>query len=83
MLFIESEEVDPSALTLDFSPYGLRLQTAAALTPGQPVEIVLGDKPGSIIDARVAWVGQVETDQAGQAGLEFLRPLTSQHLADG
>ena len=78
VLVIENDEIDPSALTLDLSPFGLRLQTAAALVPGQPVGVLLGDKSQGVIDARIAWVGQVDTDQAGQAGLEFLRPLASE-----
>ena len=82
ILFIEGEEIDPSALTVDLSQNGLRLQTDAALAPGQPVGILLGEKSDGVIDARVAWVGRVETDQAGQAGLEFLRPLASERLAD-
>jgi len=82
ILFIEGEEIDPSALTVDLSQNGLRLQTDAALAPGQPVGVLLGDKSEGVINARVAWVGKVETDQAGQAGLEFLRPLASERLAD-
>ena len=82
ILFIEGEEIDQSALSVDLSQNGLRLQTDAALAPGQPVGVLLGDKSEGVINARVAWVGKVETDQAGQAGLEFLRPLASERLAD-
>jgi hypothetical protein len=28
------------------------------------------------IKARIIWVGKADTDQAGQAGFEFLNPLT-------
>ena len=83
VLFIEREDVDQSSLTLDLSEYGLRLQTAASLAPGQPVGVLLGDRSEGVIDARVVWVGKVETDQPGQAGLEFLRPLASKSLAGG
>ena len=83
LLIVEGVEVDQSALTVDVSPHGLRLQTAASLAPGQPVGVVLRGRSGGVVDARVVWVGKVETDQAGQAGLEFLRPLASKSLAGG
>jgi hypothetical protein len=81
ILVIEGEEVDQSSLTVDLSQYGLRLQTAASLAPGQQVGLLPDDRSGSVIGARVVWVGKVETDQAGQAGLEFMRPLASTSLA--
>ena len=81
ILVIEREEIDQSSLTLDLSEYGLRVKTAATLAPGQPVGVLLGDRPESVIDARVVWVGKVESDQARQAGLEFLRPLARESLA--
>jgi hypothetical protein len=81
LLVIEGEEVDQSALTVDVSPHGLRLQTGASLTPGLPVGVLLDEKTERVIEARVVWVGQIETDQAGQAGLEFLYPLASNSLA--
>jgi hypothetical protein len=77
ILFIEGEEVDQSAATVDLSQYGLKLQTSAPLAPGQPVGVLLGDVSEGVISARVAWVGKVETDQAGHAGLEFLHPLAT------
>jgi hypothetical protein len=81
ILVVEGQGVDESSLTVDLSPYGLRLQTAASLAPGQPVGVLLRGRSEGFIDARVVWVGKVETDQAGQAGLEFLRPLASKSLA--
>ena len=80
ILVIEGEEVDQSSLAVDLSPYGLRLQTAASLAPGQQVGLLPADRSGGVIGARVVWVGKVETDQAGQAGLEFVRPLASKIL---
>ena len=83
ILVLEGEEADHSSLVVDFSPYGLRLQTAALLSPGQQVGLlsVPEDKLGRAIGARVIWVGKVATDQSGQAGLEFLRPLAKESLA--
>jgi hypothetical protein len=82
VLYIESEETDQSASTVDVSQHGLRIQTAAKLEPGQAVGVLLGDGSEGVISARVAWVGKVETKEAGQAGLKFLRALTSKILAD-
>jgi len=81
ILVIEGEEVDQLSLTVDLSQYGLRLQTAASVAPGQQVGLLPDDRSGGVIGARVVWVGKVETDQAGQAGLEFLSPLASKGLA--
>jgi hypothetical protein len=79
LLVIEGEEVDRSALTVDLSPHGLRLQTAAWLTPGQQVGLLPlpDDSSKDVIGACVVWVGKAETYQAGQAGLAFLRPLAN------
>ena len=80
ILVIEGEEVDQPSLTMDLSQYGLRLQTAAALAPGQHVGLLPNDRSEGLIGAQVVWVGKVETDQAGQAGLEFVSPLASTRL---
>ena len=80
ILVIEGEEVDQSSLIVDLTPYGVRVQTAASLSPGQRVRLLRADRSGGVIDARVVWVGKLEADQAGQAGVEFLRPLASTSL---
>jgi hypothetical protein len=77
ILYVEGEEVDHSAVSVDLSQHGLRLQTAASLAPGQPVGVLMDEQSQFVLDARVVWVGRVESDQSGQAGLEFLRPLAS------
>ena len=73
-LLIESDEYP--ATTVDFSPYGLRLQSNATLAPGQPVRLVLATEPACLVKARVAWVGKADSPQAGQTGFQFLNPLT-------
>src|SRR5208337_5362446 len=75
-LVIEGDEVEYLASTVDLSPYGLRLQSDATLVPGQPVGLLLAAEPGCFIKARVVWVGKADSAQAGQAGFEFLNPLT-------
>jgi hypothetical protein len=75
-LVIESDEAEYLATTVDLSPHGLRLQSEATLAPGQPVGLLLATEPACFIRARVAWVGRADSAQAGQAGFQFLNPLT-------
>src|ERR1035441_7433916 len=75
-LVIEGDEAEYLATTVDLSPHGLRLQSDVTLAPGQPVGLLLATEPACFIRARVAWVGQADSAQAGQAGFEFLNPLT-------
>ncbi|MGA2609847.1 MAG: PilZ domain-containing protein [Terriglobia bacterium] len=75
-LVIEGDEAEYLATTVDLSPHGLRLQSDATLVPGQPVGLLLATEPDCFIKARVVWVGKVDSAQAGQAGFEFLNPLT-------
>jgi hypothetical protein len=75
-LVIESDEAEYLATTVDLSPYGLRLQSDATLAPGQPVGLLLATEPACVVKARVVWVGKADSAQAGQAGFQFLNPLT-------
>ena len=75
-LVIEGDEAEYVANTVDLSPHGLRLQSDATLAPGQPVGLLLGTESNCFIKARVVWVGKADSAQAGQAGFEFLNPLT-------
>jgi hypothetical protein len=40
------------------------------------VGLLLAAEPDCFIKARVVWVGKADSAQAGQAGFEFLNPLT-------
>ncbi len=75
-LVLEGEEAEQIASTVDVSDHGLRLQTQSALSPGQPVGLVLGDGPGYMLSARVVWVGKLDSGLDGQSGLEFSEPHT-------
>jgi hypothetical protein len=75
-LVIEGDEAEFHATTIDLSPHGLRLQSDATLAPGQPVGLLLATEPDCFIRARVVWVGKADSAQAGQAGFQFLNPLT-------
>lgn len=75
-LVMESGEAKYLATTVDLSSYGMRLQSNATLAPGQPVGLLLATEPAYLIKARVAWVGKADSAQAGQAGFQFLNPLS-------
>ncbi len=75
-LVLEGEEAEQVASTVDVSEHGVRLQAQTALSPGQPVGLVLGDGPGYVLGARVIWVGKLDSDLEGQSGVEFAEPHT-------
>ena len=75
-LVIEGDATEHLATTVDLSPHGLRVQSDATLAPGQPVGLLLAAEPACFIKARVVWVGKAASAQAGEAGFEFLSPLT-------
>jgi len=74
-LVIEGDEADHVATAVDMSQHGMRLQTDFPLLPGQRVGLLLSDTPNYVLGARVVWLGKVDSEQAGEAGLEFLKPL--------
>jgi len=71
-IVLESDEAEFLANSVDISPHGLRVQTDATLAPGQPVGLVLASDPECFIKARIVWIGKSDSDQAGQAGFEFM-----------
>ena len=75
-LLIEGDEAEILADTVDLSAHGVRAQTNATFTPGQSVGLLFPSMPDCYIKARIVWVGKAESDQSGQAGFEFLNPLT-------
>jgi hypothetical protein len=74
-LVIEGEDAEYLATAVDLSLHGVRLQSDASLTPGQPVGLLLATNPDCFIKARVVWVGKADNDRVGQAGFEFLDPI--------
>jgi hypothetical protein len=58
--------------TFDLSPYGVGVESAAALKPGQVIELIPHEGPRFSVRSRVIWVGEAESDRGGKAGLEFL-----------
>ena len=65
-----------TASTVDFSNNGVRVCADAGLFPGETVEIVTGSGQQRTLPGRIVWVGQVGTRLEGQAGIEFLKPIT-------
>jgi hypothetical protein len=76
-LVIEGDEADHLANAVDLSQHGLRLETDVPLAPGQRVGLLLSDNPSYVIGARVVWLGKADSEQAGEAGLEFLKLLAA------
>jgi PilZ domain len=68
------------ASSVDLTPEGMRLRTDAVLAPDQCVRILLPAYPDHYLRARVTWVGDGASPEAGQAGFQFLNPDTG--LAD-
>ena len=64
------------ASTVDLSNNGVRVRANAGLLPGQAVTIVTNSGEPRTLPGRVVWVGSVGTRLEGQAGIEFLKPLT-------
>lgn len=77
-LVIEGDQADEIATALDLSQHGMRVQTNLALAPGQRVGLLMSDTPIYVLGARVVWVGKPDSGQAGQAGMEFVNPLSAQ-----
>ena len=61
-----------SAMSVDVSPRGMRLQSDATFLKGEPVRIQITPTREHFLNARVAWVGDAKSPSAGHAGLEFL-----------
>lgn len=76
-LVIEGDEANQVASAIDLSQHGLRLETDLSLAPGQRVGLLLSDNPNYVLGARVVWLGKADSEKAGQAGLEFLKPLAA------
>lgn len=73
----DGEKIQREAYTSDLSEHGLRVQTDVALSPGQIVQVLPCNGLEYAMPGRVIWVGEPRSDEAGEAGLEFLRPLPS------
>ena len=74
ILVAESNGLERRGMTVDLSPEGMRLRSNSTLVPAQAVRLHLASYPSQCVEARVAWVGQPGSPEAGQAGFEFLVP---------
>jgi len=70
------EKVIREVYTCDLSQHGLRIQAHVPLIPGQTVKVIPSEGPRYAVHSRVAWVGPVGSRLEGQAGIEFLNPLS-------
>ncbi len=70
------KRAEKRTFTFDLSPYGVGVESAVALKPGQIIELVPHEGPRFSVRSRVIWVGEAESDRGGKAGLEFLMPAS-------
>ena len=71
LLGTQGKKTEQIACTVDLSPHGVRVQTRAPLNPGQNLD-VLGSFGKGLTPCRVVWFKGHGSEQAGEAGLEFL-----------
>ena len=78
VLLTDSNETEnrDEAFTVDLSQYGCRIESSTTLTPGQLVHLVPSESSGAVTSGRVVWVGEPDSDLAGEAGIELLQPLS-------
>lgn len=74
LLVVEGEGSEHRSITVDVSSQGVRLQSVPDLCQHQLVRLRLAVVPERFVPARVAWVGEADSPEAGQAGFEFLIP---------
>jgi hypothetical protein len=79
VLMMNSDEgdVQNEAVTVDLSQHGCRIEGVATLTEGQVIRLIPWESTGPAISGRVVWVGEPASQLAGEAGIEFLQPLSS------
>jgi hypothetical protein len=65
-----------TVFAVDLSNNGVRVCAKAGLVPGQAVAIVMNSGQQVTLPGRVVWIGPVGTRLEGQAGIEFLKPIT-------
>ena len=70
-LFIEGDNVGYGTNPRNVSIQGMHLQTDAPLAVGQRVRLLINEDP-TPIPARVIWLRKPESEQVGEAGIEFL-----------
>ena len=75
VLKAENFKADDSALTLDVSMSGMRVQTNLALVPGEWVGVVPKGEFPHAIPAHVVWAREDEFSHWTLAGLEFVKGM--------
>jgi hypothetical protein len=69
------QKVQHRCVTVDLSPFGVRVQGPDNLLVGQNLRILPDEPVGDSIPARIVWVVSAQPNQSAQAGIEFLDPL--------
>jgi hypothetical protein len=77
MMNSDEGEIRNEAVTVDVSQHGCRVEGVATLSEGQVIRLIPWESAGPAISGRVVWVGEPASQLAGEAGIEFLQPLSS------
>jgi hypothetical protein len=77
VLEVGDVETDNSAITIDISPHGAKVQTKLLLVSGERLGVVFNREFPDAIPSRVAWVREFECSHWTLAGLEFLNTLAA------
>ena len=59
-------------LIVDLTTKGLRLRGNLNLSRGQVVQVILEHQPQISFHSRVVWIGQADSNQEGEFGLEVV-----------
>lgn len=70
-------EEQEETFAVDISQHGCRIQGAASLVPGQLIHLIPSESSTAAMSGRVVWVGEPASALAGEAGIEFLQPISS------
>ena len=65
------------AFAVDISRHGCRIQGTASLVPGQLIHLIPSESSTAAMSGRVVWVGEPASELAGEAGIEFLQPIST------
>jgi hypothetical protein len=71
----QNKEIKHRCVTVDLSPFGVRVRVPGGLAAGQNLRILPDDRVGTSIPGRIVWVVSTKQEYGAQAGIEFLEPL--------
>lgn len=75
IIFPDTDKIEAHAVTIDFTEYGVRVETECKLEAGQVVDVIPTSGLQDAVRSRVVWVKPSERGPGLVAGLEFLQPV--------